>query len=311
MATVLITGGTGLIGKHLTGKLRKQGHHIIILTRHLPDEAAKDPGINFAKWDIGNQTIDIAAIQQADHIIHLAGAGVAEKRWSAKRKKEIVESRTQSSALLIKAIQETPNNIRTVVSSSAIGWYGADPKIPNPHPYMETDAPDGGFLGETCRQWEESIRPVEGLGKRLVILRTGIVLDNEGGALREFKKPVYFGVAGIMGNGKQMVSWIHIDDICNMYVSAIEREEFSGVYNAVAPKPVSNKELTLHLAHAMKGNFYLPAHVPAFVLKTMLGEMSTEVLKSTTVCSDKIRKAGYDFQFPAIEGAIDHLIKHP
>lgn len=307
MATVLITGGTGLIGQHLTRQLISKGYGVIILTRHLPEEKLL-ADVSYALWDVQKQTIDTQAIQQADYIIHLSGANVAEKRWTKKRKQEIVDSRTNSSALLIKGLGETNNKVRAVVSSSAIGWYGDDPRIPNPHPFTETDPADKGFLGHTCQLWEESILPVTGLDKRLVILRTGIVLDNAGGALAAFKKPVYVGLAGILGNGKQIVSWIHIDDICAMYIAAIENESLHGPYNAVAPKPVSNKELTLQLAKAMKGKFYVSAHVPEFILKTVLGEMSTEILKSATISCEKIRKAGYNFKFPTIEGAMEDLI---
>ena len=308
MATVLITGGTGLIGAHLTGVLTRKGYQVIILTRQQPGQPA-EPQVKYALWDVKKQTIDTAAVQEADFIVHLAGAGVADKRWSAKRKQEIIDSRVQSSSLLIKALTEVSNKVRAVISASAIGWYGED-KTPV-HPFVETDAPDEGFLGHTCKLWEESISPVTALQKRLVILRTGIVLDNKGGAFAEFKKPVFVGLAGILGTGKQVVSWIHRDDMANMYLQAIENELMQGIFNAVAPKPVTNQELTLLLAKAMKGKFYVSAHVPSFVLKAMLGEMSTEVLKSATVSCDKIRKAGFNFRFPAIEGAVDDLIKHP
>ncbi|MBE7172038.1 MAG: TIGR01777 family protein [Williamsia sp.] len=308
MQTVLITGGTGLIGRQLTRHLISKGYQVIVLTRELPTEKANPP-LRYALWDIEQQTIDKDAILQADYIVHLAGANVGEKRWTKKRKEEIVSSRIQSSALLIKGLTENGNKVRALISASAIGWYGEDPRIPNPHPFVETDPPDEGFLGHTCKLWEDSIQPVTGLDIRLVILRTGLVLDNSGGVLAAFKKPVYFGLAGILGNGKQIMSWIHVDDICQMYLAAIEQENLHGPYNAVAPKPVSNKELTLHLAKTMKGKFYVSAHVPGFLLETALGEMSTEVLKSTTVCCDKIRKAGYNFKFPTLEGAIDDLIK--
>ena len=233
---------------------------------------------------------------------------MADKRWTNKRKNEIIESRTQSSALLVKALKENSNQVKAVISASAIGWYGADPVIPNPSPFTETDPSDHGFLGETCRQWEESIEPVGQLGKRLVKLRTGVVLSNEGGALVEFVKPLRFGLATILGNGKQIISWIHIDDLCRMYLQAVEDESIEGVYNAVAPKPVSNKELTIGLAKAVKNKFYIALHVPSPVLKLVLGEMSVEVLKSATVSAGKIRSARFNFIYPSIEAAINQLI---
>jgi len=309
MRTILITGGTGLIGKALTAQFSEHGYKVIIFTRnpagHKKEEADY---IKFTGWDIEAQTYDAAALQEADTIIHLAGAGVADKRWSQNRKKEILESRTKSSNLLIKAIRETPNKIKTVVCASAIGWYGADPRIPNPKPFLETDEASNDFLGDTCRQWEESIHPIAQFGKRLVKLRTGIVLSNHGGALPAFKKPIRFGAAGILGSGKQYVSWIHIDDLCRMYLQAVEDPNLFGSYNAVAPKPVTNKELTIKLAKELKGSFYVPLHIPSFVLKAVLGEMSMEVLKSVTVSCEKIRKAGFNFIFPSIDSAFNELI---
>ena len=155
-------------------------------------------------------------MQKADHIIHLAGAGVVDKKWTDAYKKEIQDSRTESSRLLVSALKNNTNKVKTVVSASAIGWYGAD--APGAKPFVETDVPANDFLGETCRLWEDSITPVEALQVRLVKLRTGIVLSNNGGALTEFKKPLKLGVAGILGDGKQMVSWIHVDDLCSMYI---------------------------------------------------------------------------------------------
>jgi len=252
--------------------------------------------------------IDPEAIGQADYIVHLAGAGVADKRWSKKRKKEIVESRTAGSTLIVKALRETPNKVQAVISASAIGWYGADPSIPNPVPFEETAPADEEFLGEACRLWENSITPVTEMGKRLVILRTGIVLSREGGALTEFKKPVKMGVAAILGSGKQMISWIHVEDLCRLFLQAIEHPDWSGIYNAIAPRPVDNRNLTLELAGRLKGKYFVPVYIPSFLLKIMLGEMSIEVLKSATVSAKKVRIAGFQFLYPSIQSALDELL---
>lgn len=308
MPTILITGGTGMIGTQLTEMLIAQGNDVIILTRNATQVKHKIPSARYADWDVKKQTIDEKAVADADHIIHLAGAGVADERWTEKRKKEIVESRTQSSALLVKAVQEIPNKIKTVVSASAIGWYGPDTEASRQNGFVETQKADEAFLGETCRLWEESIAPVEQLGKRLVKLRTGIVLSKKGGALEEFKKPLKAFVAAVLGDGSQVVSWIHIDDLCRMYIEAIENENLHGAYNAVAPGPVSNKILTLALAKQMRGNAFVTLHVPSFVLKIMLGEMSIEVLKSATVSSRKIESAGFAFRFPVITHALKDLL---
>jgi uncharacterized protein (TIGR01777 family) len=303
MNTVLITGGTGMIGTRLTKLLIEKGYAVIILTRSTAEVKHRLPGVSYARWDINKQTIDSDAIANADHIIHLAGAGVADKRWTATRKQEIVNSRTQSSTLIVKALKEIPNKVTTIVSASAIGWYGPDTILSKKNGFTEDAKADTAFLGETCRLWEESIQPAEQPGRRLVKLRTGIVLSNDGGALAEFKKPLKSFVAAIIGDGKQVVSWIHIDDLCFMYLSAIENENINGVYNAVAPNPVTNKELVLSLAKKMRGNFFIPMHVPAFALKIILGEMSIEVLKSATVSSQKIQSTGFGFSYPTIEAA--------
>jgi len=302
--TVLITGGTGLVGKTLTKKLVKKGYNVVILTRNTNDKKQRE-NISYASWDVEKQEIDIAAIKQADQIIHLAGAAVVEKKWTAAYKKEIQDSRTESSRLIIETLKNNDNKVKTIISASAIGWYGGDDH--KALPFTEEAPADESFLGHTCKLWEAGIEPVTYLGKRLVKLRIGIVLSNDGGALVEFKKPLRLGVAAILSNGKQMVSWIHIDDLCNMFIDAMEKEDLSGSYNAVAPNPVSNKLLTLTLAKAMKGKFFIPMHVPAFVLKLMMGQRSVEVLKSATVSCKKILDTGFEFKFKTIDAAMEDL----
>ena len=307
MACILITGGTGLIGKELTKRLVAKGYEVIILTREIKEKTPAQPGVTYALWDVKAKKIDKDAVAKADHIIHLAGAGIADERWSDKRKEEIKNSRVDSSALIVNTLKNHPNKVKTVVSSSAIGWYGADKQLKSKKAFTEDMPADSGFLGVTCKLWEESIQPVEALGKRLVKIRTGIVLSNDGGAFKSFKLPVKFGIAAILGNGKQVISWVHIADICEMYIHSIENESFTGPYNAVAPHPVSNKAFTIQLATTLKGKFYIPIHVPAFLLNTVLGEMSVEVLKSTTVSSQKIEEAGFVFQYPDLSSALKNL----
>lgn len=296
METILITGGTGMIGKALTQALVEKDHKVIILTRKKP-AIQYGSRVSYAVWDIKKQTIEADAVAAADHIVHLAGAGVADKRWTAKWKQEIQDSRVKSAELLVKALKEVPNKVRTVLSSSGVGWYGPDPVIPNPHPFEEKDPHYHDFLGETCKLWEDSLEPVTVLGKRLIKFRTGVVLSHYGGALKEFEKPLKFRVAAILGSGKQVMSWIHIDDLAQLYIYAIGNEKMNGVYNAVSPQPAVHKDLVLELARAKKG-FYIPVPVPAFALKLVLGEMSIEVLKSATVSSDKINKEGFRYSYP-------------
>ena len=307
MATVLITGGTGMIGRRLTQLLIAKGYDVIIVSRQSSVVSSENGKVTYANWDIDKQIIDQEAIVKADHIIHLAGAGVADKRLTKERKQEIIDSRTQSSALIVKALTEYPNQVKTVVSSSAIGWYGEDTEKSRQQSFSEEAEADTAFLGETCRLWEASIDPVAQLGKRLIKLRIGIVLGNEGGAFVEFKKPLKAGLATILGSGKQVVSWIHIDDVCRMFIAAIENESVNGVYNAVAPHPVTNQHLTLALARQMRGKFYIPVYVPSIFLKIALGGLSVEVLKSATVSCRKIQLTGFDFTYPTVEEAIAQL----
>lgn len=308
MQTVLLTGGTGLVGKALSHRLLKKGYRVIILTRKIPVAAATE-GLSYALWNVDENNIDIAAIQKADHIIHLAGAGVVDKRWSASYKNQIQNSRTQSSALIVDTLKQNANKVQTIVSASAIGWYGADTEASAKSGFTEDAPADNNFLGETCRLWEESVDAAAAMHIRVVKLRTGIVLSNDGGALAEFKKPLRFGFATILGSGTQIVSWIHIDDLCRMYMEAIQNPQLQGAYNAVAPAPVSNKTLTLELAKITRNRFFIPIHIPSIALKIMLGESSIEVLKSCTVSCEKIKQAGFTFLFPTIEPALTQLCK--
>ena len=308
METVLITGGTGMVGKHLTELLVVKGYNVLIVSRKKV-MARRHASISYALWDVDAQTIDVEAFQKADYIINLAGAGVADKRWSVERKKEIVESRTKAGATIVKALETIPNKVKCVVNASAIGWYGADTKESLQKGFTEDAVADTEFLGDTCKQWEESIEPVTKLGIRLVKLRIGIVLSNNGGALVEFLKPLKWGLALILGNGKQIISWIHVEDLCRLFAYAIENKAMAGAYNAVSSVPITSKELTLTLAKIVKGKSYISAHVPSFVLKIILGEMSIEVLKSATVNNHRVKALGFQFNFPTIETALKDLVE--
>lgn len=305
MQTVLITGGTGMVGTSLTQLLLSKGYQVIILTRKPQD--SKIPNLIYAVWDIGKGYIDPLAIEKADTIVHLAGAGVADKRWSKKRKQEIVDSRVMSGALLVKYLTEIPHQVKTVVTASAIGWYGPDTAESLMNGFTETDPVDGAFLGDTCKRWEDSVKPLETLGIKLVTLRIGIVLNKQGGALAEFIKPAQLGLATIFGTGNQMVSWIHFKDLCKMILFGIESASLKGVYNAVSPDLTSNKDLIIAITKKLRG-FYLPIPVPAFVLNIMLGEMSIEILKSAKVSSNKIQEAEFKFDYPTLDSALNDLL---
>lgn len=305
MQTVLITGGTGMVGQSLTNLLIAKGYKVIVLTRQKKQSSRVH--FAYAQWDLNNNWIDPEAIASADYIIHLAGEGVADKRWSAARKKAILDSRVGTSALIVKALKEHPNKVKAVVAASAIGWYGPDTAKSRQTGFVETDAVDTSFLGDTCKQWEESMHPVKDLGIRLVTLRIGIVFNQKGGALAEFIKPARLGVAAILGDGQQMVSWIHQQDLNRMMLFALEQEQVVGVYNAVAPDPVDNATLTKAIAKRFH-TWAIPFRVPSFMLKIMLGEMSVEVLKSAKVSAAKMISAGFNFDYASMDEALDDLL---
>ncbi len=310
MSNILVSGGTGLIGTHLCNYLTGRGYKVIVLARE-KNNTSNNPNISFSYWNVEKKIIDSDVVNNAEHIIHLAGAGVMNKKWTTRYKKTILESRTKSAELIISSLQDDKHRLKTFVSASAIGWYGADsyPLI-RKEGFIETDPPSDDFLGETCKLWEASVERVIALGARLVKLRTGIVLSSTGGAFKEYKSPVRFGIAAILDNGKQIVSWIHIQDLCRMYLESIENNSLEGSYNAVAPKPVSQKTLILYLAKKLKNRFFTAIHVPRFFLKTIFGKRSIEILKSVTVGDQKIKEKGFTFLYPSIEAAIDELIEN-
>lgn len=310
MSVVLISGGTGLIGRNLVRHLVERDYDIIILSRQ-KNPTIQNLKISYSYWNVEEGIINNEVVIKADHIIHLAGAGVMNKEWTEEYKREILESRTKSAGLIIKCLQENEHHVKTFVSASAIGWYGKDQNsMGNKNGFIETDLPSKDFLGETCVLWETSVERVTEIGIRLVKLRTGIVLSNNGGAFKEYKMPLHFGVATILGNGKQITSWIHIDDLCRMYCVAIENDFLNGSYNAVSPEPVSQKSLILTLGQKLRNRFFIPIYIPAFFLKLIFGKRSIEILKSSTVSCKKIKSVGFTFLYPSIEAAINELVGH-
>lgn len=304
MKEVLITGGTGLIGRRLTALLTSKGYTVTILTRSLQGHTPQ-PGVRYALWDVGKGQLDAASLERAQTLVHLAGAGVMDKPWTKAYKQTIADSRVHSANLLVKALQEMPNSVDTVISGSAIGFYKESGWE---HASIESDQPAPGFLGETCVAWEQAMAPVEALGKRLVYIRTGIVLSPDGGALPEFLKPLQFRVAGVLGSGNQVVSWIHIDDLCSMILFAIENQAWRGAYNGVGPSPVSNAQLNKTLGKVLYGNAFISMPVPSLALKLLLGARSIEVLKSANVSAGRAMAEGFVFQHPALEPALIHLL---
>jgi uncharacterized protein (TIGR01777 family) len=297
--TILITGASGLIGRSLSRFLSQKGYRIYHLNR---SESKKNPWIKTFKWDVYTGKIDENCINGVDTIIHLAGEGIADKPWSKKRKQSIIESRTKSIRLILDLLKKKEHQLKTIISASAIGYYGDRGN----ELLIEESRPGPDYLGQTCIAWEKAVDEGKELGLRIVKLRTGLVLTAEGGALPQLAKPVQLGVGAPLGSGKQWVSWIHLQDVLNMYHFTLENSQLSGAFNMTAPNPVTNSELTETLARELKKPLWLPS-VPAFILRIILGKMSAVVLNSTRTSSQKIQSKGFEFKFQTLAEALKNI----
>lgn len=295
---ILITGGTGLLGKQLTPLLLDKGYTV----SHLSRKPGNDARVKTFIWNIAKGQIDEHCIDGVDMIIHLAGEGIADKRWTKARKKLIVESRTKSIQLVYDLLKRKPHQVKRVISASGIGYY-SDCGDDLMH---ETDTPAHDFMGECCIAWEDAVNEGAKLGLDILIYRTGVVLQKDGGALPKLDASVKWGVGAPLGNGRQWMSWIHHADVSAMYLYGVEQTNLTGIYNMAAPHPITNEDLTKAIAKQLKRPLWLPK-VPAFLLKIVLGEMSTMVLGSTKVSADKIEKAGFKFKYPDIGGALKEI----
>jgi len=294
METILITGGTGLVGQKLTDLLTKNGFKVNILTRS-PEKK------NEFKWDINKKYIDDKAFKNATYIIHLAGAGIADERWSDKRKKVIIDSRVESTNLLLNKVKELNIPLKKFISASATGFYGA---ITVDKIFTEKDASADDFLGTVCQKWEDAAHEFEQINIPVAILRTGIVLSEKGGALEKMRTPII----SPLGSGKQYIPWIHINDLCEMYLFAIKEESFIGAFNAVAHDSHTSKTFSKTLAKSV-GRFFLPIGVPGFLMKLIFGEMAKILLEGSRVSSEKALKTDFEFQFLNLKSALNNLFK--
>lgn len=295
---ILITGGSGLIGKLLTRALLNKGHQV----SHLSRKPGDNTPVKTFLWDVEKGTIDENCVTGIDTVVHLAGAGIAEKRWSKERKKELIDSRTKSIELVYKAIRKNPGHVKSIVSASATGFYGnrGDELL------YEGSNPSSDFLSECCIAWERAVNTGDLLGLRIVKFRTGVVLIKDGGALPQLAAPIKFGLGSPIGNGKQWIPWIHWQDVIDMYISGIENRHLTGVYNMVAPNPVTNAQLSKAVAKQLHKPFWVP-NVPPLLLKALLGEMSEVVLGSTKVSAQKIQDTGFTFKYPVLNEALQQI----
>jgi uncharacterized protein len=296
MNKVLITGGSGLLGTRITEILLEKGIEVAHLSTR---KSYKRRGVGVFYWDPSMQVMDAKAFNGVTSIIHLAGAGVADKRWTKTRKKEILDSRVESSLLLMNFLNQKDHQVTQFIGASAIGYYGKQDGI-----LSEDKVAGDDFLASVCKLWEESYIINDKVIKKL-IFRIGIVLAKDGGALPEITKTLPFFV-GILGNGKQIYSWIHIDDLAEMFIFAIENKHISGVYNAVAPKPVTQANLAIEIA-GVRNTIAITA--PKIGLKLALGEMSDVLFLSQNCSANKILERGFAFKFEDMEDAIRDLMQ--
>lgn len=299
---VLLTGGSGFIGKHLTDMLLEAGYSVSILSR---SERESSEAIIYYKWDLNKNYIDENAVLNADYIIHLAGEGIVEKRWTAKRKKDILDSRIKPIDLIFSVLEKNNKKLNAFVSASAVGIYGA---VTSHRICTENTPPANDFLGTTCQKWESAVDKIGSLGIRTVKIRTGIVLGKEEGFLKKMIPTFKSGFGAVLGSGKQYLPWIHIEDLCRIYLKSIEDEKLEGPYNACITDNTTNSRFSKTLANLFGYSIWLPK-VPPFLLKLFLGEMSEAVLTGQRVSSEKIQQTGFEFRFADLEKTLINCIK--
>lgn len=309
MPRVLLTGGTGLIGQRLSRILEDRGYEVAILSRKhrsgLQENGLQENGITtrLHYWNPDRQEIDEEIVNSCDFIIHLAGADIGGKRWTGRRKHLIQESRVGPADLIYRKLDFRNCRLKAFISSSAVGYYGART---TGDIFRESDPPAPDFLGETCRKWEQAADRFSGAGIRTARIRTGVVLANNGGALKRMYWLFRLGLGSAIGSGKQYMPWIHIDDLCQIYILAMEQEEIHGAYNAAAPEHVTNRTFSKELARVLRKPFWFP-RIPAFMMRLLFGEMSVILLTGSRISSEKIIEAGHVFLYPRLLDAFREI----
>ncbi|NIJ43825.1 hypothetical protein FHR24_000264 [Wenyingzhuangia heitensis] len=288
---VVITGGTGLVGQYLQRELLALGYQVVVLTRRNKTSTTK--GLSYAVWDIDKKTIDTEVVCSANFIIHLAGANIADGRWTKKQKQIIIDSRVKSASLLFDTLQNNKHNVSTFISASGADCYGVKT---TDQIFKESDSFGTDFLANVCEQWEGAANQFQDLGIRTVCLRTGIVFAKEDSALQKIEKPIRLGIGSPLGLGNQVMSFIHIKDLVAMYIQAIQNLKMEGAYNAVADNN-TNSTVTKLIASVLKKPLFMP-NVPSFVLKLLFGKMASILLEGSAVNNSKIKSIGFTFTYP-------------
>lgn len=296
---VLITGAGGSVAKVLANKLENE-YTVRFLTRTKKKE-------NDFEWNIKNGIIDEKAFENISHIIHLAGANISEKRWTDERKKEIISSRVDSAQLILKTLQKKNIQLKSFISASAVGIYGA---ITSEKIFKEEDEKGNDFLSEVVILWEKAADEFleKGIAERVVKVRIAIVLSESEGALKKMAVPVKLGIGSPIGTGRQYIPWIHIDDLSSVFEYAVKNENIKGAYNASAPQHTDNENLTKEIAEVLDKPLFMP-NIPGFVMKLMFGELSVALLEGSRTSSEKLQNAGFQFKFPNLKNALEDLLK--
>jgi len=295
--SVLISGGSGLVGTRLTKLLVNKGYRVVHLSRNSSNKT-----IETIEWDVDNMKIDANSIEEFDHIINLTGAGIVDKAWTKERKQVLIDSRVKSVQLLKEAISSNKKKPKTFTSASAIGYYGMQTKEKI---FNEKDKAGIDFLAETCILWENAINELNEINVSPATIRVGVVLSAKDGALKELSNPIRYGIGAPLGSGKQYIPWIHIDDLCNLFIHAMENN-LKGVLNAVSPNQNTNASFTKILAKVLRKPLFLP-NVPGFLLKLLLGGRAILILEGSRISSKKAIESGFEFNYTDLESALKNL----
>ncbi len=300
MATILVTGGSGLIGTHLTAALKKDGHAV----RWLGRRTNEHNGVRAHAWDLERGIVDEAALEGVDHIVHLAGAGIADKRWNEARVQELIHSRTRGPELLYRSCERTGHWAKSFISAAGIGYYGA---VTSAHVYTEDDAPGTDTIARISVAWEQAVDAWKDR-VRVVKLRTSVVLARDAGASRSLGRIARYGLASPIGSGRQVMPWIHIDDLVNAYLLALNDDRLRGAYNVAAPDQPDNRRFMRTLATTLHQPFFMPP-VPGFALRLLVGDVADALLKGSRVSCEKLERAGFTPRHRDLREALAHLYR--
>ena len=303
MKSILITGGTGLIGSKLLDSIDKSVYNVYVLTRK---KSYKENGVNYINWDPENSVLDISQIKNLYSVINLAGESIDGSRWTSKYKRKILDSRVNSTRLLFNKVKEMKELPKSFISASATGFY----EVNTDNPQAETDLPGNNFLSDVVQQWEKEILKFKSLGLRTTTFRIGLVLSKDGGVLKRLYPIFKFFLGVPIGSGKQMISWIHESDMIGLINMAIESNKLEGIYNAVAPEIITNTEFTKSLLKSLN-RFSYPSIIkaPSFIVRILFGEQSDLVLNGLNISSEKIMQSNYKFKFTKLSSALNAIYR--